>query len=100
MTSILLVLLTAALGASLVAGWMRINYWKGVCGEIREIYEDTQEQMVEARVELERVVGENKWLKAIFDRPLVATLSDAQAANLTQAVISFISSLKDPNLLN
>lgn len=101
MTQILLIVLTAALGASLVFGEVRVRGWKSLYEEVHDIYEDTQQQMVEAQVEVERAHSEMAFLKELFNRPLVCTLSDVQAQGLTQAVLSYLESLKkDLNQMN
>jgi len=101
MTQILLVLLTAALGASLVAGEMRTRQARGERDEIREVYEDTRNELIEAERNLERTTNELESWKQLLNRPLVATLSDAQANSLTQAVLAYLaSSAKAPEQLN
>ena len=101
MTSILLVILTAALGASLVAGELRTRQARGERDSVRDVYEEVLERLIDTEHELQRVAGENKWIKALFERPLVATLSDKQAHDLTQAVLAYLDSAGNtPDQLN
>lgn len=101
MAIILYVILSVAVTLFVVYLSHRLIVWRTRYWEMRGTCEESLDRLIEAEKDLEKSDGELKFLKELFNRPLVATLSDAQAGNLTQAVLAYLGSLqKDPNSLN
>lgn len=101
---VLNIILLLLLVASWVFSYLRIEHWRNVYDAAIDELKD-QETSVTAVLERAKVIDQaSHELKSVvgqlLSRPLIATLSEKDANNLTMAILAHTEAIRNPNKLN